>query len=498
MAYRKILGQLVVIVLICCGQVSANDERTTDIVIVGAGIAGLTAALEAGAADAKVEVFDIASVFGGHAVMSEGGLSIVDTPLQREKGIADSPELAFNDFITWGEDANTDWVRYYVEHSKEDIYDWLVNLGVKFHAIGRHTGNSVPRFHRVAGRGPGLVTPIYEACLRRNNISFHWQEKLVEIIKDGDAVSGVVVENLVSHERATIRAKAVILATGGFQNNLTMVRKNWPKELPLPHALLAGSGEYSVGWGHEAARKVGAAFFNLDHQWIYTSGLPDPRYPGTQRGVFASVTNSIWVNLLGRRFTDESQSTKFNLPVVLAQEEGSFWTILDERSKSSAWVSGHGWDARRIEEMILSNADLIHSANSIRELANELGLTPESLEETLMRYNHLVETGSDEHFGRFGPNTPTAKIPPKIEVAPFYALKQVPVARKSMGGIAVNMDCAVVDEEKRVIPGLYAIGEAAGFGGINGRAALEGTFLGPSIVMGHVAGRMATGIGTKQ
>jgi uncharacterized protein len=91
------------------------------VVIVGAGISGLSAALELGRGGCEVTVVDMSSIFGGHAVMSQGGLSIVDTPLQREEGIFDSPPLAYDDFIAWGEDASAEWIRYYVDHSRRDI-----------------------------------------------------------------------------------------------------------------------------------------------------------------------------------------------------------------------------------------------------------------------------------------------------------------------------------------------------------------------------------------
>lgn len=116
------------------------SKPDADILIVGAGIAGLSAALEAARAASSVMVIDTFSVFGGHAVVSNGAVSIVDTPLQRSKKITDSPEIALRDFMDWGKDANVDWVRYYVQHSREEVYDWLTQMGVVFESVIPHDG----------------------------------------------------------------------------------------------------------------------------------------------------------------------------------------------------------------------------------------------------------------------------------------------------------------------------------------------------------------------
>ena len=114
-----------------------------DVIIVGAGISGLSAALDLGRGGANVVVVDMSSVFGGHAVMSQGAVSIVATPEQARAGIKDSPDLAFADFHRWGEVPNTAWVRYYVDHSRRDIYDWLDELGVRYMDVWASYGNSV-------------------------------------------------------------------------------------------------------------------------------------------------------------------------------------------------------------------------------------------------------------------------------------------------------------------------------------------------------------------
>src|ERR1700734_914085 len=150
----------------------ADSMPSSDVLVVGSGMAGLSAALESARGGAEVLVIDMASVFGGHAVMSGADIAIVDTPLQHAHEIKDSPELAYEDFTRWGEDNNREWVRYYVEHSREDIYDWLTSLGVTFDGLRAYPGNSVPRAHMTQGLGLGLVGPVYRACLENPNIRF--------------------------------------------------------------------------------------------------------------------------------------------------------------------------------------------------------------------------------------------------------------------------------------------------------------------------------------
>ena len=474
-------------------QASALDN---DVLIVGAGISGLSAALEAARGGAKAQVLDMASVFGGHAVMSEGGVTMVGTPLQQSLNLQDTPDLAYKDFIEWGEDANPEWVRYYVDNSRTEIYDWLTALGVKFDIVIRQYGNSVPRFHRTKGRGLGLVSPIYRECLKNPNISFVWNIQVTGLITERGRVSGVRGKDLRTGKAQEFRSRAVILATGGFQSNLALVREYWPKNLNFPDRFLVGSGVNSVGSGLEIAKKAGAVLYNLDHQWNYPWGLPDPRYPGSNRGLNARSPRAIWVNAQGKRFVNENTSSKFLLPAVLSQKPANYWAIFDEQTKPFFSVSGSDWgDFKTIQRVIFDNTDLMRTASTFEELAAKTGLPAAMLNETVQRYNEMVASNNDTDFNRFGPNArPLAGVAAarpfyKIERPPFYAVQFFPITRKSMGGVLIDLSCRVVDQQKRPIPGLYAVGELTGLAGINGKAGLEGTFLGPSVVTGRVAGR---------
>ena len=478
-------------------QADAGDA-TADIVIVGSGISGLSAAWEAGQTGARVHVIDMWSIFGGHGVAAGGVLNMVATPVQEAKGIQDNPDLAFNDFMMWGEDPNSEWVRYYVDNSKELIHDWLMGMGIGFGELGRNPGNTVPRVHRTQGGGLALVTTIYRECLKYPNITFAWNHKVTGLLKENNRVVGVEVENLRNGEKFEIRTSAVILATGGFQSNLEMVREFWPENLKFPERLLLSSGIEARGSGLGLAQEAGAKLDYLDHQWNYSSGIPDPRYPGTDRGLFARSSAAIWVNMDGQRFVNESDSVKMTTPAVINQKTSSYWAVFDAAGMEQLAVRGTTAWKNPKQVLLEKYPHVIPSAASIKELAQVIRLEPDILSLTVDRYNSMVEKGEDEDFDRFSSTLSPAKelirqayTPAKIEKPPFYALHTFAVTRKSLGGVLVDLSGRVLDGGGQPIPGLYAVGEVTGFGQINGKAGLEGTFLGPAIVTGRVGGREA-------
>lgn len=455
--------------------------------MVGAGIAGLSAALELGRGGAQVVVVDMASVFGGHAVMAQGLLNIVGTRYQAIHGILDTPDLAFRDYVNWGEDANREWVRYYVDHSSAEVFEWLTKLGVTFDGLASPPGNSVPRAHQVRGRGVGLVAPIYREGLRTAGVSFWWNVRLDRLLRNGQCIDGVELTDLRTGQKLTIDAKAVVLATGGFESNLSLVRAVWSKALPFPPRLLAGAGINAMGSGLDAARTTGALIERMDHQWNYLSGLPDPRFPGTNRGLFVIVP-SVWVNFEGKRFIAENVSPKYGMEVLLRQTKASFWAVFGPEALRSFYVSGTDWaDYARVERLILSNPAVVKRAQNLDALAAQMGVPAGELRETIQNFNTMVAAGVDEQFGRFGPGKDP--VPKPISGPPFFAAQLFPITRKSMGGVVINLSCEVVDRDHHPIPGLYAAGEVTGLAGINGKAGLEGTFLAPSLLTGRVAGR---------
>ncbi|MDA0835930.1 MAG: FAD-dependent oxidoreductase [Planctomycetota bacterium] len=477
-------------------QVAAKDvaenESSADVIVVGAGISGLTTALELGRGGARVTVIDMSSVYGGHAVMSQGSLCLIGSPVQKERGIVDSPELAYNDFLTFGEDPNEAWVRYYVDHSITEIYDWVTELGVRFETVYASPGNSADREHQPFGRGIGLVTPIYRACLEQPTVRFLWNNKVEQLLTENGRVVGVKAIDQRTGAEKTLHASSVVLATGGFQSNLDMVREYWPEEFRFPERILLGSGRNSVGWGHKLAQEIGGDLVKMDHQWNYYTGIPDPRYPDTKRGLSAANMAGIIVNDEAQRFANSHGWAKAVMPPLLRRKNATLWWIFDEAIKPQFIVSGTDWaDFKKVEREILNNPQLVHIADTWEELAEKAGLSKENLIATIERYNDMVKKGVDEDFHRFGPESTeySNTHSPALLTPPFYAMQAWPLTRKSMGGIAIDLKCRVLDKHDEPIPGLYAVGECSGLAGVNGKAALEGTFLGPCIVTGRVSAR---------
>jgi succinate dehydrogenase/fumarate reductase flavoprotein subunit len=325
---------------------------------------------------------------------------------------------------------------------------------------------------------------------RKPNVAFRWNTRVDRLLSANGRITGIATADMRSGAVAEVHAKVVVLATGGFQSNLDMVREVWNDENPFPEHFLIGSGLNSLGLGHRLAKDVGAALTRLDHQWNYITGLPDPRYPGTNRGVHAVNADSAWVDAQGKRFIAERSSTKLGFPVVARLKGATYWSIFDEPAKHSFWIAGSDWSSWEvIEQLVFGNPKLVTKADTLAELAQRAGLPAAQLQRTIDHWNEMVDRGKDDDFGRFGPDKPYK--PRRIEKPPFYAVQFFPLTRKSMGGVAIDTSGRVVDIAHHVIPGLYAAGELTGVAGINGKAALEGTFLAPSIVTGRMAGRTA-------
>ncbi|MFN7923686.1 MAG: FAD-dependent oxidoreductase [Bryobacteraceae bacterium] len=473
----------------------AAAAQEPDLIVVGGGIAGLSAALEGARAGLKVTVVEQNSVPGGHAVISSGGLSLIGTPLQARMKIVDTPEIAERDFLTWGEDANAEFVRYYVRNSVTEIHDWMTALGTEFLFASKNgAGNSVARFHSPRGQGLGLVIPVYREILRQGGVTFLLNTRVTDLKMSDGRVNGVVIENLRTGTKSELKGKTVLLSTGGFAANLNLVLNSWPREMRRPERVLVGGGFFASGGGMDLAKQVGGVSGNLDHQWNYGSGLPDPFDPKGERGFFAMSFGAIWVNAQGKRFVLEQHEPKVTIPIIAAQQPARYWAIFDAEGRKGFRVVHAGYTQDRVEELF-GVPNFIHSADSIAQLAARAGLPADALQASVDRYNGMVEAGEDSDFGRFRKDAPRPAggfvMPPprKIAQPPFYAAPMYILIRKSMGGIQVDLQSRVLNGDGKPIPGLLAAGEATGFGGLNGKHGMEGTFLGPSILMGRLAAK---------
>ncbi|KGR75761.1 FAD-binding dehydrogenase [Ureibacillus sinduriensis] len=343
-----------------------------DVIIIGAGLAGLTAACELIEADKKVLLVDQepANSIGGQAFWSFGGLFLVDSPEQRRLGIKDSKELAWQDWMgTAGFDRLEDedkwgyqWAKAYVEFAAEEKYNWLQSLGIKIFPVvgwaerggalaGGH-GNSVPRFHIVWGTGPGIVEPFAKKVKQASEeglLDYKPRHKVDELLTANGAVIGIqgkiLEESAIERGQESSRVEvadfefygdAVIVASGGIGANLELVRKNWPSRLGVPpENMVTGVPAYVDGRMLGISEKAGASIVNRDRMWHYTEGLKNWNPIWNNHGIrILPGPSSLWFDALGNRFAPPNFpgfDTLSTLEAIMKTGYDYSWFILTEK-----------------------------------------------------------------------------------------------------------------------------------------------------------------------
>lgn len=466
-----------------------------DVLIIGAGAAGIAAALEAARAGAEVLVVDSAEQPGGTAATSGGGVFIAGSSFQAQHGIHDSPEQAIEDWLAWGgPDVDEEWARRYVESSAGAVFGWLSELGVRWSHLQHHEGNRAPRWHAPAGGGLAVMQALIRAANAEAHIAWQLGTRVAELAMAGGAVTGVHAEGPAGPIELT--GRAVVLATGGFNNDLALVRRYAPALVARGRVLLGG-GAGARGDGHTMLERVGAQLLNLDALWIYPFATPDYLDPAGERGlVVRGLHGDLWVNAAGHRFHNEDlRGGATGAPALLRQQPPTCWSIIDARIAARYVVSDpryrRGGETYRDRlETLLAESPFIARGATLAELADATGLDRAALSATVAEHNRRIALGEQhDSFGRA-----LRGLQPLTE-PPFFAIQFFPLARKNLGGVRTDLNGQVLAPTGRPISGLFAAGELAGMAGgrINGRAALEGTMLGPSLFSGRVAGRAAAG-----
>jgi flavocytochrome c len=466
----------------------------TDVAIIGGGGAGIPAAIEVARAGGKTIVLEQADSCGGTAAISGGGCCIVGTPLQKAQGINDTPEMAFEDWVKWGQGAADEvWAKFYLEHTLHDLYHWAEGCGAKWIDMKVQEGNRVHRWHRPENNGLGLMTALLKTAESLPNISIMTSTAAGKLLTQNGRVRGVTAKNA-KDEVFEIYSKAVVVATGGFNSNLDMVLENRPELKSFK--VMEGSGFGATGSGHKMIRELNGYFTHMDHIWFYVYATPDYRDPKGRRGlVFRLTPGYIWFNQQGSRFHNESLTGGASAtPALLRQNPPHAWATLDTPMTAKMEVAdpyyrdGDKVRKDKVQEL-LDNSPYIKKANTLAELARKIEVDIASFLSTIERYNKAFDDGLDREpeFGK------SLKLSKKFDTPPYYAIQLFPLARKNFGGVKTDLRCRVLNNHFESIDGLYAAGEVAGMAGghINGKAGLEGTMLGPSIFSGRVAGAWA-------
>ena len=473
---------------------SGVKHYETDVAIVGGGGAGIAAGIEARDAGARAIAFERDSEPGGAAIISGGGCLIVGSPLQKQHGIDDTPDLAFNDWMTWGgPSADEVWARYYIEHSLHDLYHWAEGLGATWSDLKEQEGNTVVRWTRSDRNGLGLMTHLIDG-FRQKGGEIVTDTEITGLSRAYGRVTGIEGRNTKTGKPVSVISKTVVMTTGGFNSNRDMVLEFNPA---LGNDMvLEGSGRNSTGTGHKMVRQVGGYLTHMDHIWFYVYATPDYRDPAQRRGLpFRLVPGNIWVNQQGRRFHNEARSGGNSAsPALMAQSPRHAWAIMDTPMTATMEIADPYYRdgdkvARGKVVELLNSSPYIRKADTLADLANKMRVDQAAFLGTVERYNKACaqRLETEPEFGK------PLKASKAFDTPPYYAVQIFPLARKNFGGVKTDLQCRVLDKHFEPIVGLYAAGELCGMAGghINGRAGLEGTMLGPSVFSGRVAGGWA-------
>lgn len=541
-----------------------------DVIVVGAGLAGLAATAELAAAGRRVILLDQEpeASFGGQAHWSFGGLFLVDSPEQRRMRIRDSHELAWQDWLgTAGFDRPEDhwprrWAEAYVDFAAGEKRSWLHAMGVRFFPVvgwaerggydATGHGNSVPRFHITWGTGPGLVEPFerrVRAAVARGLVELRFRHRVDELtVTDGrvDGVRGTVLEDS-SAERGQassrtaagefgLRAGAVVVSSGGIGGNHELVRRNWPERLGTPpERMLTGVPAHVDGRMLGITERAGGAIVNRDRMWHYTEGIENWNPVWDRHGIrILPGPTSLWFDARGRRLPVPlfpGFDTLGTLEHIMRTGYDYTWFVLNRRiigkefalsgSEQNPDLTGKSVrgviDRARTDVPAPVQAFLDHGADFVVEkdlsalVRGMNALTAEPLvdatelrREITARDREIANPFTKDlqvtalHGARkyLGDKLVRTVAPHRVldpAAGPLIAVRLRVLTRKTLGGLHTDLSSRVLGAAGEPVPGLYAAGEAAGFGGggMHGYRSLEGTFLGGCLFSGRAAGRAA-------
>lgn len=440
--------------------------ETTDVVVIGAGAAGMTAAITAHDAGVKVIVLEKQPITGGNSMLAAGGMNAAETRFQQAKGIKDSVDLMYQDTMKGGKNTNDPELARILAKNSAASVDWLTSIGADISDVGRMAGASVYRTHRPTGGaavGAHIANTLKKNAVDRK-MDVRVNSKVVKIIEDKQGrVTGVQVEGKHSG-RYTIKAKAVVLAAGGFSANPEKVAYYQPAFKGMTTSNQPGA----TGDGMDLGDQAGGQLKDMREIQIHPTVAAGSRILITEavRG-----NGAILVNREGKRFVNELTTRDKASEATLAQTGKSAFLVFDEGiRKSLKQIDGY------------FHLELVKEGTTPQQLATVLGMPPEVLAQTIETYNQAVDAKNDAEFKR-------SDLPRALRTAKYYAIEVKPGVHYTMGGLKITPDAQVVAKSGKPMPGFFAAGEVTG--GVHGANRLGGNSISETITFGRIAGASA-------
>jgi urocanate reductase len=458
-------------------QARGRIEKKADVVVIGAGGAGLAAAVSAHQNGAKVLVLEKMPMVGGNTIISGAAYNAVDPKRQSAQGIEDSIEKHYTQTYEGGDKlGKPELVRTLVEKAYPAL-EWLESMGMKFKdEIFTVLGSLWPRAHKPEKPlGTGYIdTYMNYISQHGNDIEVMLNTRATELIVENDRVVGVEAEN----PEGTLIAKAnngVIVATGGFGANIN-ARNHYNNMWPDLTNLKTTNRPGITGDGMWMAEKIGANLIGMEQIQLLPMG--DPETGSLSGNIEQGVENRIFVNKDGNRFVDEGARRDVMTEALFQQKDSFMWVIVDKHCYPTVDTKNNFNETigQLVEEGIAFKAD------TLGDLAKKIGVDSSNLIKSIETFNMAVEKKIDDPFGR-------TLFQDKIDTPPFYAGARVPTVHHTMGGIEINTRAQVLDTKGNIIPGLYAAGEVTG--GIHGSNRLGGNAVPDTVVFGKIAGESA-------
>ncbi|MEU6075633.1 FAD-binding dehydrogenase [Micromonospora sp. NPDC047074] len=539
-----------------------------EVIVVGAGLAGLVAAAELAEAGRRVILLDQEpeTNLGGQAFWSFGGLFLVDSPEQRRMGIRDSRELALQDWLgTAGFDRPEDewprrWAEAYVDFAAGEKRSWLHARGVRFFPVvgwaerggylATGHGNSVPRFHVTWGTGPAVVAPFahrVREAVSKGLVTLAFRHRVDELVVTDGAVTGVrgaVLEPSdsargVASSRTVVgdfelTAQAVLVASGGIGADHDLVRRNWPARLGTPpEHMITGVPAHVDGRMLRITEDAGGTVINPDRMWHYVEGVQNWNPVWAGHGIrILPGPSSLWFDATGRRLPGPLYpgfDTLGTLAHLRTTGHDHSWFVLTQKiiekefalsgseqnpdltNKSVVQTLGrvrpgapapveafkrHGEDfvvADTLDELVAGmNALTGTPLLDVEDIRREVVARDRELDNAFTKDGQISAIHNARRYR--GDKLIRTATPHKIldpKAGPLIAVRLHVITRKTLGGLQTDLSGRVLGSDATPVPGLYAAGEASGFGGggVHGYRSLEGTFLGGCIFSGRQAGR---------